>query len=200
MKTLFLASKSESRQNLLRESKINFKLVDQNFDESLCDRNLPLRKLVESIAQKKMEHVILPDANEQDSCLVLTADTMGIDREGKIHGKPKDKEDAIRMIKSFQNGSLTGTAICLEQRNWVSGQWEYQKRIVRYAQAEYLFFIPDKYIEWYLDNFENEGYLNVSGAVQIEGIGAQFLKNLNGSYSAVLGLPLYELRGALEEF
>src|SRR3990167_4096503 len=102
MKTLFLASKSESRQNLLRESKINFKLVDQNFDESLCDRNLPLRKLVESIAQKKMEHVILPDANEQDSCLVLTADTMGIDREGKIHGKPKDKEDAIRMIKSFQ--------------------------------------------------------------------------------------------------
>lgn len=201
MKHILLGSKSISRQILLKESQIKFKVVDQNFDEALCDSGLPLQKLVESLAQHKMDHVILPDPKKDyDICLVLTADTLGLNSKGEIQSKPLSKEDAVKKIKSYKDGAVTGTAFCLEQKNFKLGNWVTQKRIVQYAQAEYVFDVPDNLINWYLENgFKNQDYLNVSGAVQIEGLGAQFLKTISGSYTAVLGLPLYELRKALED-
>lgn len=201
MNHILLGSKSISRQTLLKESKINYKIIEQNFDESLCDWGLPLQKLVESLAQHKMDHSILPDAKKDDEvCLVLTADTLGLNSKGEIQGKPASKEDAIQKIKSYRNGATTGTAFCLEQKVFKSGNWLTQKHIVQYAQAEYIFDVPDHLINWYLENgFQNQDYLDVSGAVQIEGLGFQFLKVMNGSYTSVLGLPLYELRKALED-
>ena len=53
---LLLASKSQSRQKLLEESKIQFRLIEQNLDESKFDFSLPLQKLVETIATQKMDH------------------------------------------------------------------------------------------------------------------------------------------------
>ena len=198
---LFLASKSQSRQKLLEESKIQFRLIEQNLDESKFDFSLPLKKIVETIATQKMDHVILPQSNkENDFCYVLTADTMGENSNGEIQGKAIDKADSIQKIKSYRNGAVTGTAICMEKRIFKAANWITEKRIIRYAQASYIFDVPDNLIEWYLENgFKDQSYLDVSGAVQIEGLGAQFLKNISGSYSAVLGLPLYELRKSLQE-
>jgi septum formation protein len=201
VKHLLLGSKSKSRQFLLKESGIKFRKVDQTLDEAKCDWTLPLRQLVETIAQQKMEHVVLPISKKKsDFCFVLTADTLGKNHKGEIQGKPKDKVDAIKKIKSYRNGAITGTALCLDKRVWESGVWRTEKRIIRYEQAEYIFDIPDHLIEWYLEKgFKKQNYLDVSGAVQIEGLGAQFLKTIQGSYSAVLGLPLFELRKALED-
>lgn len=65
---LLVGTKSVQRRRLLSESKIPFKLIDQDADESECDYGLPFVQLLESIAVHKMNHVIMPEAqNEGDS-------------------------------------------------------------------------------------------------------------------------------------
>lgn len=201
-KTLYLASQSQSRQRLLKDSGIQFKIAPQDADEKDFDHNLPLEELVKAIAVSKMNHVILPSGkNEGEICFVLSADTLGQNSQGKICTKPIDKNDAIAMLKSYRNGAQTGTAFCLDKRIYRNNSWQIEKRILGYASAQYVFDIPDKYIEKYFQLSLKAGvsYLNVSGAVAIEEFGAQFLKSINGSYTGVVGLPLYEVHQALDE-
>src|SRR5690349_3204686 len=143
-KTLFLGSKSPSRQMLLREAGIAFTCVEQNADETLCDSTLPLEQLVASIALHKMNHALLPAGRmEGEICYVLTADTLSQDKDGTIHGKPVDRADAIAKIKSARNGSRLCTAFCLDRRVWRSGTWEIETRIKKQVNSEYLFSVPD---------------------------------------------------------
>lgn len=193
---LLLGSKSASRQMLLNQAKIPFKLVIQDVDETECDWALPLVQVVESIALHKMNHLLLPAGTEGEHCFVLTADTLSQDMDGTIHGKPIDSSDARNKIISARNGSRLCTAFCLDRKIYRNGEWAIDKRILKCVQAEYQFIIPDQWIDIYLDNSSG---LVASNAIAIEDFGAQFLKVLHGSYSTVVGLPMVELREALEE-
>lgn len=192
---LLLGSKSASRQKLLNEAKIPFTLIEQDVDETKCDWALPLEQVVESIALYKMQHLILPEGKEGDIAFVLTADTLSQDQEGSINGKPTDRTDAIAKIKAARNGSRLVTAFCLDKKIFRNNAWETEKRIVQCVHAEYQFLIPDHWIDIYIDN---SPALNASNAIAIEDFGSPFLKTLTGSYSTIVGLPLYELREALE--
>lgn len=195
--TLLLGSKSPSRKQLLSEAHIPFTLVPQNANETACDWNLPLVQLVEQIALYKMQHVQLPAGNKDgEHCFVLTTDTLSQDVDGKINGKPTDAADAIAKIKAARAGSRLCTAFCLDKRTWRSGTWVVEKRIQKAASAEYIFNIPDAWINVYLKNSLG---LSASNAIAVEGFGAQFLQVMHGSYSTIVGLPMYELRQALEE-
>lgn len=193
---LYFGSKSQSRRMLLEESQIPFTVVGQNADESQCDWGLPLPQLVLSIALHKMEHVILPDGkHEGEVCYVLTADTMSHDKTGKIHGKPVDRADAVAKIKASATGSFLCTAFCLERRVWKSG-WVTEEKITDTVCAEFIFAVPEKWIDIYLDTIP---YLDVSGGMAVEKYGNQFLKTVHGSYSTIIGLPVFEVREALEK-
>jgi len=200
-KKLYLASKSQGRQWLLNECGIPFELVKQEADEYSCDWGMPLQKLTESLAQLKMEHVILPDGQDGQQIVVLTADTLGIDKQGNIHGKPRDKTDAIRMLQEFRKGAITGSGFCLERKLYEDGQWVTQEQYVGYGQAEYIFDVPDKFLDDYfkkLEELTGFNYLKLSGGFSISGYGMQFLKMLHGSYTSVIGLPMYKLHQSLD--
>lgn len=194
-KILYLGSTSRSRQMLLNDAKIPYVLVGQSADETRCDWALPLQKVVEGIALYKMDHVILPSGQEDDVCFVLTADTLTENKAGEIEGKPIDRQDAIKKLKSARDGVRTGTAFCLDRKIYKHGMWMLDKRIVQFVDATYQFIVSDDLLDYYLDNAHVMG----TCAIAIEGFGAQFLKSLNGSYTAVVGLPLYELRIALAD-
>ena len=138
-KKLFLGSKSHSRQELLKQANILFQLVDQDADETVCDWNRPFDEIVKTIALYKMEHVVLPAGENCDVCFVLTADTMTCNADGSINGKPVDRDDAMRMIKSASAGTITGTAFCLDKKIWRNGAWHTEQRIQRYAEGTCLF-------------------------------------------------------------
>jgi septum formation protein len=194
---LYFGSKSKPRRTLLEEARIPFIVVDQDADETLCDWGLPLPQLVLSIALYKMQHVILPDGKyEGDICFVLTADTMSHDKTGKIHGKPVDRDDAISKIKAARDGSFLCTAFCLDKKMWQSGKWEIQERVADIVSAEFIYYVADEWIDYYL---ERTPYLDVSGGIAVENFGNQFLKTVNGSYSTIIGVPLFEVRNALEK-
>lgn len=204
---LYFGSKSQSRRMLLEESQIPFVTVGQNADESQCDWGLPLPQLVLSIALYKMQHVILPDGkHEGDICYVLTADTMSHDTMGIVHGKPVDRADAIAKIKATATGSSLCTAFCLDRKVWRpvlrsfseggAGAWVIEDRVADVVSVKFIFAVPDNWLDIYL---EKTPFLNVSGGIAVEKFGNQFLKMVQGSYSTIIGLPLFELREALEK-
>ena len=204
---LYFGSKSQSRRMLLEESQIPFITVNQDADESLCDWGLPLPQLVLSIALYKMQHVILPDGkHEGDRCFVLTADTMSHDKMGVVHGKPVDRADAIAKIKATAAGSFLCTGFCLDRKVWRpalqslgevgKGAWVIEERIADVVSAEFMFVVPDNWLDIYL---EKTPFLDVSGGIAVEKFGNQFLKMVQGSYSTIIGLPLFEVREALEK-
>lgn len=193
---LYLASKSASRKKLLERAGIVFEMIGQDADESKCDWNQELQKVVESIALHKMEHVIMPHGTEGQIAFVLTADTLGIDPTGAIRGKPADKNEAIMMLQMARQGvNECGTAFCLDKKIFNKESWVTHKRIQGYAQAKYFFEVPDGQIEDYI---KRSLALEGAGAIKIED-GSQFVKSINGSYTAIIGLPMFELWQALHE-
>jgi len=196
--SLLLGSQSQSRQRLLKEARIPFEVVGHNADETACITGLTLpQEIVQKIALEKMEHVNLPlTAEPGQTIFVLTADTLCVTQDGKIQGKPVDRFDAIEKIKAARGGARVGTAFCLDKRAYKNNQWQVIKRIETFVHADYVFDVPDEWIDRYL---EHSLGLSGSGAIAIEEFGDQFLQKLNGSYSAIVGLPMFELRNALVE-
>lgn len=196
-KLLYLASSSPSRKKLLEDAKIPFTVVAQTADETLCKAQLPLDLLVTTIAQYKMEHILLPKGTVSgEICFVLTADTLSQDNNGAIQKKPIDRADAIKKIQSARNGASLCTAFCLAKNIWRNDRWYTIRQIDKVVSAQYNFIIPDNLIDYYLNNSIG---LNTAGAIAVEDFGLQFLQTMQGSYSAIIGLPLFELRLALTE-
>lgn len=193
---LLLGSNSDSRKILLKNALIPFEEIGHTADESSVCPTLPFPENVLAIAQLKMSHVVLPKAEEGDIIFVLTADTMGENAEGKVHGKPKDRNDAIVKIKALTDEYCTATAFCLHKKIFKNGAWKIEQKIEKIVTARYTFIIPNNWIDRYL---EHSWGLKASGAIAIEHYGEQFLERIDGSYTAVMGLPMYELREALEE-
>lgn len=195
--TLLLASNSKSRKNLLTKSGIAFLEVGHAADEDTVDTTLSLYEQVAAIATLKMEHAQLPMGTEGQIIFVLTADTMGQDKDGVIHGKPKDYADAVAKIKalSIVQDYTTATGFCLTKQIYNNGSWHVMQTISDVVSATYQFHIPRQWTEQYI---AQGSVLTCSGAIEIEGYGQQFLKSINGSYSTIEGLPLFELRQALE--
>jgi septum formation protein len=175
---------------------IPFQVISQTALEQ-TPPDLSLQDMVTYIARQKMDHVIISSEYTQSIAYVLTADTLGKDSRGAIHGKPESKEDAIAKIKALRGSGYVGTAFCLDKKKLVGSVWHTEQRIEKYVDAQYVFDMPDAWIERYLTHTPN--YMNISGGITVEGYGAQFLKSIKGSYTTILGLPVFEVREALEQ-
>lgn len=191
---LYLASGSTSRQKLLTEAQIPFLVTSHTADETLYDSTLSLQEIVKYLAVLKMKHVILPSGMHGQTVFVLTADTLTVDDAGNILGKPLNREHAILML-SNKKSKVTGTAFCLEKKEFDDGIWHTKKSLVLYGQGSCTVDIPDHYLDLYLKKVD---YRSMSGAISVDGFGAQFVKEVQGCYTAILGLPMYELQQALD--
>ena len=204
---LYLGSQSEPRQNLLKLADINFKVLTHKSSECVIEPSDNFEKYVIAIACDKMQHLQLLEVTqvEKNKIFVLTADTLIKTSHTnpilgtQILGKPKDLENAKEMLRSIRNQPVDVlTGCCLQVMNASGQHWEIEKRQCWATGAQVEFSIDEESLDLY---FEKEPWaLHACGAGVIEGIGQAFLKSLNGSYTAVLGLPLFELRQKLKEF
>lgn len=199
MHFLLLASASKGRQELLQVARIPFTVIKHVSNESMSNESeLSFDDLVKEIAVHKMEHVVIPDSKDVDCCFILTADTLCQDARGNRFGKPSSKDDAISMINAFRrHGGLTvATGFCVDKRVLHKGVWETKARIAKVVKADIELVIPESLLEQF---FEEGLCLSCAGALSIEGYAAQFFKTIKGSYTTVIGLPLFEVREALQE-
>ncbi len=183
---IYLASRSPRRAELLRQIGVEFSIHALDIDESRLPGEAPAEyvcRLAEAKARVARGQLRASDAD----CRVLAADTT-IAIDGDIIGKPADSVDCRRILARLsarQHQVLTAVALAWQDR--VATRLS-QNRVSFRALSE-------SEVEAYCACDEP---MDKAGAYAIQGKAAVFVERLEGSYSAVMGLPLYETAELLQ--
>lgn len=181
---LVLASSSPRRAELLKQIGIEFTQNPANIDETPFSSETPT-SLVERLARQKAESVWL---TLEQKLPVIGSDTIGLLHD-KILLKPKSKMQFIAMMQSMSGAVhqvLTSVAVCHD------GKCE-SVCVITDVEFKPLSMAD---ILWYWDTDEPK---DKAGGYAIQGLGGQFVKQIKGSYSAVVGLPLFETTELLKK-
>ena len=178
---LILASQSPRRRELLAQLGYQFTVQVSDIDETVADTETAYDYVLR-LAKQKAQHIqdLLPEA-EQINSQVLGSDTCVV-LNGQILGKPDNEADCIKTLSLLSNNQhQVLTAVALASQAGVQGQ-----------------VITTNVVFKTLTTAEIKAYWltgepqDKAGCYGIQGIAGQFVKSINGSYSAVVGLPLYE--------
>jgi septum formation protein len=182
---LILASASPRRQELLHSAGISFEVIPSEVDEEMEGGETPEEHVIR-LARLKAVKV----GEIHRTRWVLAADT-GVIVDGRILGKPRDRREAegmLEMLSAREHRVVTG--YCLLQ---VSSGKSRQGSVVSRVRFKELSLDE---IRWYLNTGEPFGK---AGAYAIQGKAAFMVKEVRGSYTNVVGLPLCEVVEALRE-
>ena len=172
---MILASASPRRKEILENFGFSFKTIVKNIDET-SDKTRAEEKILE-IAEKKARAAAIdfPDEN------VVGADTVVV-VDGKILGKPKNKEAAFSMLKSLSGRNhevITAFSFININKNISYSDYEITK--------VYFKNLTDDEINWYINTKEP---MDKAGAYGIQGKGAFFVEKIEGDFFSVMGFPL----------
>ena len=178
-----LASKSPRRREILENLGIPFTVVTADTDESSGEKD-PCR-LVEELSRRKGEAVrdYLLSKNELDENDVIIASDTVVYAGGEILGKPKDKDDAERMIRLLSGKTHTVTSgVALIHKG---------KTFSSHSTTKVTFDeLDEDFIERYISS--REPY-DKAGAYAIQGKAAEVISKIDGCYFNVVGLPVNRL-------
>jgi septum formation protein len=184
--SIYLASASPRRSELLAQLGLKFDVVPVDVDESVRPGE-ECAEYVQRLASKKS--AVAWSGLARGGRAVLAADTtVVVDQE--ILGKPADEADAARILTLLSGRShsvLTAVSVRNDAREIV----DLSRSTVRFRA------ISASEISDYWRTGEPRGK---AGAYAIQGLGAVFVEELRGSYSGVMGLPLYETARILNYF
>ena len=182
MPRIILASGSPRRAELLSQIGLPFEVSVPSVDETPQARESPDLYVTRLARAKAL-------AATQRGCVSIGADTSVI-LDGRILGKPRDREDGISMLKALGGRShqvLTGIAVSDGQRT----ESQVVSSLVTFRDLD-----PEE-VHAYWDTGEGA---DKAGSYGIQGIGSIFAKSIQGSFSAVVGLPLTETESLLRAF
>ncbi len=182
---IILASGSPRRQALLRQIGVCFRQRIAEIDETPRNRETP-EEYVLRVAMEKAQAV--RGASGAAELPVLGADTVVVAND-RLLGKPTDLAHARQMLRQLsgrRHRVLSAVALVAD------------RRAVRISDSSVWFReITERDIVSYWKTGEPR---DKAGAYAIQGVGAIFVKRLVGSYSGVMGLPLFETAQLLQEF
>ena len=184
---IVLASKSPRRQELLKGIGIDFSILTKEVDENYPAR-LPLIDVAPFLSLKKAK--AFDETELPENYMVITADTVVI-VENEILGKPKDRDDAVRMMLLLSgkvHKVVTGVTVHTAEKTKTFS-------VISKVTFESL---DNQEISYYIDNFKPYDKAGAYG-VQ-EWIGYIGVSNVEGSYYNVMGLPTQKLYKVLKEF
>ena len=177
---LCLASQSPRRAKLLHQAGFDFWTYEPKVDESALADEGPA-ELTERLSIKKAEAAVWAAAVGGEDPVCLGSDTV-VALDDTILCKPSDSADAFRMLQRLSGRCHeVVTAVTVAQ-----GDWRESRRVTSTVTFSHL---PEEVILAYCETPEP---YDKAGAYGIQGLGGSFVISLSGSYSAVMGLPLYE--------
>lgn len=185
---IILASKSPRRAALLDLIKVDFEVMPSSYKE-VINSKLDVEEASKELAYKKALDVF---NNTQDDRTIIGADTIVV-KDGKIFGKPKDRSEAIKMLKQLQGDThsvYTSLAVLIEER----GKYKEYKEIVRTDIS--VNPITDAEIIEYID--QEEPY-DKAGAYAIQSCFCKYINEIAGNYMSVIGLPVDKVYSILKE-
>ncbi|MCC5795004.1 MAG: septum formation inhibitor Maf [Chromatiales bacterium] len=183
---VWLASRSPRRRELLAQLGLEPRVLDVEVDESPRPGET-VEALVLRLARLKAESAgaALPDG---PPAAVVAADTL-VTLDGAVFGKPADQADAARMLAALSGRThevLSGVAVQSEGRvRTAISRSRVTMREVTPAEAERYWRTGEP--------------ADKAGGYAVQGIAALFISRLEGSFSGVMGLPLYETAALLAE-
>lgn len=182
---IYLASQSPRRRELLEQIKVPYQVLAIDIEETV---------LPDEAAETYVQRVALDKARAglplrtQDK-LVLAADTEVV-LDSIVLGKPRDQDHALEILQSLSGRDhqvLSAVAIHDGSRH----RLRLSRNTVHFRD------LSTAEIKRYWETGEPRGK---AGAYAVQGQGAAFIERLEGSYSAVMGLPLFETSALLAEF
>lgn len=182
-----LASASERRKELLSRIVRDFEVRVSDFDEDSVQVNNDIEKYVKILSEGKAKSVAL---NCSKDSIIIGADTIVV-IDNKVLGKPKDKNDAFRMLKALSNNVhrvYSGVTVINNTTKAIKSECLYTE--------VYFSELSDEEIWKYI---ETEECLDKAGAYGIQGFGGVLVKRINGCYYNVVGLPLNLLNKMIKE-
>jgi septum formation protein len=176
---LILASKSPRRRYLLEQVGLQFAVIHSNFDENSIPLSSP-ESYVRRLAEAKAKDI----SKRHTDSWVIAADTM-VAIDNTLLGKPGSRPEARKMLRSLSGKThqvLTGFCICCEETGRLFS--ETVKTDVCIKE------LTELQINWYINSEEP---FDKAGAYAIQGIGTFLVKQIHGSYTNVVGLPVCEV-------
>lgn len=192
---VYLASQSPRRQELLRQLGVRFELLLPRPDEDAeaLEAELPGEAPADyvvrvSVAKAQAARRRLEASGHETRAPILTADTT-VTVDGHILGKPLDAADAIAMLTRLcGRDHEVLTAVAVVDANGALLPPALSRSHVRFSDAD------GAAIARYVDSGEPFGK---AGAYGIQGRAAEFIERIDGSYSGIMGLPLFETAALL---
>lgn len=181
---IVLASSSPRRRDFLKNMGITFEVQKPNIDESVIFGESP-KDYVVRLSKEKAR--VIADLNK--GRIVLAADTIVV-CDDEILGKPKDREDAKRILRTLSNRTHeVMTSFCVIKDD----------EEIQHLECTKVTFdkLDETLIEIYVASGECD---DKSGAYAVQGIGAMFINKVEGSVSSVVGLPISQVRNVLGRF
>ena len=173
------------RCEILKRAKIPFDTIAANINENEFKEQIsnPIQ-LVKELAKAKVLYVKKKVLEKNLDAIIIGADTI-VEFNGEIIGKANNEDQAFRILKRLQNkphNLLTGLAIT---------ETFFQKLIVDYeCTVVYFAHLSDQEILTYVKSGEWKGR---AGAYSIRDKASLFVKSVNGSFTNVVGLPLFKI-------
>jgi len=195
---IYLASRSPRRRELLRQIGVHFDLLAFRGGERGEDADVDEAPLDGETAERYVERLALTKAEAGMRRLLwrrlprqplLAADTT-LEMDGRIIGKPASPEDAVRILRSLSARShrvLTAVAVTDGERT---------RSALSISQVRFR-AIDEAELHRYVATGEP---LDKAGAYGIQGRAAVFVEHISGSYTGIMGLPLYETAQLLQDF
>ena len=182
---VILASSSPRRRELLDQIGVTYEVVHVDIDESVSEAENAGDYVMRMSLEKARRGFLVADKKY----VTIGADTC-IECDGEVLGKPDDDKTAAQLLSKLSNrGHTVHTAVTI-----VNAQSE---ATALCSSTVYFDKLEQSTIDAYIATGEP---LDKAGAYAIQGQAAQFITKLEGSYSSVMGLPLYETAKLLREF
>ncbi len=176
---IYLASQSPRRAELLRQLGVRFQVVKVKVDETVRSGEEPAA-CARRLAQAKVAAALHALGNTVDRP-ILAADTL-VTVDGTILGKPADRTEGLAMLARLSGRShQVVSAVAL----WLGGALHtaLSVSVVRFRRID---------AEEALHYWQTGEPADKAGGYAVQGHGAVFVEHLEGSYSGVMGLPLFE--------
>ena len=182
--TLILASQSPRRKELLQQLGYDFQCLPADIDESVRAKETA-EHYVSRLALEKAQVIAQANSNQ----VVLGSDTSVIFGQ-RILGKPASLSDCLAILNMLSGNThqvVTAIAAVKEQRSEV---------VLVTTEVDFKILSEQEIIRYWQTGEPQDK----AGSYGIQGIAGQFVKQIRGSYSAVVGLPLYETAQLLSSF
>jgi septum formation protein len=182
---IYLASGSPRRRELLRQIGVSFQVIGADLDETALQGESPLA-YVSRLAQAKAT-AGWERSRDLGDAPVLAADTAVV-LDGRILGKPAGMNDAMAMLLELSGRAHEVlTAVALRTAGGIEGK--VSRSMVTFRSID-----PSEARAYW----ETGEPSDKAGAYAIQGYAAIFISDLKGSYSGVMGLPLFETAALLQ--